>query len=312
MTNNVSITGIKAAGSTLKVKASDTAGVNDVSYVWLDVSTDSNNVTTTNVLGTNSSYKLLPADVSKNISVVASYKNTAGLQQSIMSDDILADLNQVHTGGISIKGATTVGSTLSIASTLKDKDGLGTFSYTWLVDNGDGNYNNDAIVGTSSTYTIKSTDVGNKIYATVDYTDNNGFDEDATSSSSAKVEYSTKKSVLNDHLTVNATNKVVTGGLGSDTFIFSAINTKSFKIGDFSSSQLDKLNLSAIDADLTQSGNQAFTFGAKPTGTPAAGALWFDTKTSMLYGSVDTDAQPEFSVLLTGVTSLTAADFVAL
>lgn len=300
MTNNVLVSGIKAAGSTLKAKL-DVAGATNVSYAWVAVAADG----TTNVLSTLASYKLTDADVSKTINVVASYKTAAGLQTATHTG-VLADLNQQHTGGISIKGATTVGSTLSIASTLVDKDGLDTFTYTWKVGNTTVANNN------TSTYTIGAGDEGKQISAVVTYTDKHGFTETSNNPITNQVSYSTVKSALNDHLAVTTAGKVVTGGLGADTFIFSAINNKAFKIGDFSTSQSDKLDLSAIDANLSVSGNQSFAFGAKPTTGPAEGALWFDSATSTLYGSVDSDIDAEFSVVLTGVTRLTATDFVAL
>jgi hypothetical protein len=38
--------------------------------------------------------------------------------------------------------------------------------------------------------------------------------------------------------------------------------------------------------------------------------LRFDTKTSTLYGSINSDPAPEFAIVLSGVKSLTADDFI--
>jgi hypothetical protein len=80
-------------------------------------------------------------------------------------------------------------------------------------------------------------------------------------------------------------------------------------ITDFKHSEGDKIDLSLIDTGSTLAEDQAFTF----IGTDAfsaTGQLRFDAKTKILYGSTDADNQPEFSILLSGVKSLTIADFV--
>lgn len=307
MTNSVKVSGIRAAGSTLKASTVDTT-LKNVSYTWVSVENGK-----TNVLSTSASYKLTNADIDSTINVIATKSSGVeiGTLSNVLTTDVsLSMLNQTHTGGISLKGATTVGSVLSVSSTLKDKDGLGTLHYSWLV-NGTEVKNTDGTTYTGSTYEIANE--GQTVKAVVSYEDKHGFTESASSALSATTSYSTVKSSLKDHLAVTTPNKAVTGGLGADTFIFNSSNLK-YKIGDFSTSQGDTLNLSAIDADLTTSNNQAFSntiLSAKPVSGPTAGVLWFNSLTNTLSGSTDSDYDAEFSVVLTGVTSLTAADIVA-
>jgi hypothetical protein len=308
MTTNVLVSGIKAAGSTLKAKL-DLSSASNVSYIWVSVDN-----TGTHVLSTSASYKLTAADISKTINVVASYKTADGLQTATHSS-VLADLNQQHTGGISIKGATTIGSTLSVASTLADKDGLGDFIYSWTVPDGNGG---TTTLGTGSTYKITSTELGKQISAVVTYTDSHGYSETSNTPMTNKVSYSTVKSSLDDHITATTPSKALSGGAGNDTFIFTAINDKSFKITDFTAG--DKIDVSAIDAIVGGSKDPFVWLSSAPTlantsavgGSSevlgAKGALWFDPIHSTLYGSVDSDIAPEFSVVLTGVTSLTSAN----
>jgi hypothetical protein len=83
------------------------------------------------------------------------------------------------------------------------------------------------------------------------------------------------------------------------------------RITDFGAG--DKLDCSAIDANTAASGNQAFSFiGAKAFS--AAGQLRYvynsDSNIGTLYGSTDADAEAEFAVELTGVSSIEAADLI--
>jgi Ca2+-binding RTX toxin-like protein len=106
----------------------------------------------------------------------------------------------------------------------------------------------------------------------------------------------------------------LTGGAGADKFVYkglsdSVIDMMHDTITDFVRGT-DKIDLSAIDANTGVAANQAFT------GTLIAGTAVFSIagqlqlKASVLYGNTDTDAAPEFSIALTGVSALGATDFV--
>lgn len=109
----------------------------------------------------------------------------------------------------------------------------------------------------------------------------------------------------------------LTGSMGADVFTFlrekeSGITTKTRDIiTDFKYAEGDRIDVSAIDANSTLSGDQSFTFiGAKNFSNNAAGQLRFDAEKHTLYGSTDADEKPEFSIQLNGVKNLVVDDLV--
>lgn len=128
----------------------------------------------------------------------------------------------------------------------------------------------------------------------------------------------------NDRLLAQAGNDVLIGGLGrdllgggtgSDIFDFNDVldsgitSTTRDQIGDFKTTERDKIDLSTIDANTALAGDQSFTYiGALAFSAP--GQIRFNPQERVLYGSNDADTTPEFSILLSGVKTMTAADFV--
>jgi Ca2+-binding RTX toxin-like protein len=128
----------------------------------------------------------------------------------------------------------------------------------------------------------------------------------------------------NDTIYGGAGADVVTGGTGKDTlagnngrdlFDFNAAwdsglkaNTRDVVL-DFVRGQ-DRIDLSGIDANTALAGDQAFrgTLIASTAAFTTAGQLRLVD--GILYGNTDTDAAAEFSIQLTGVTALSATDFV--
>ena len=114
----------------------------------------------------------------------------------------------------------------------------------------------------------------------------------------------------NDILEGGKGKDVLLGGAGRDTFKFADIadSTLSLRdvILDFKRGE-DKIDLSVIDANTTQSGNQAFNFiGA--AGFSAAGQVRFAG--GVVYGDVNGDKQADFAIELKNVTTLQAGDFI--
>ena len=111
-------------------------------------------------------------------------------------------------------------------------------------------------------------------------------------------------------------HKIMNGlGLGADTFDFNAIleslvGTSRDIITDFSRVQLDKIDLSTIDANTALANDQAFAATILSSGVfTAVGQLRLVG--NVLSGNTDSNfATSEFEIQLTGVTSLTSADFV--
>ncbi len=80
-------------------------------------------------------------------------------------DTSLTPLNHAPMGKIQIIGTATQGETLSLQNTLKDEDGLGAFSISWLK-------NGAPISGANQTnYTLTESDIGKVIKVKVSYTD---------------------------------------------------------------------------------------------------------------------------------------------
>jgi len=230
---------------------------------------------------------------------------------------VTAQIDHAPTGAATIKGLSTWGTTMAINNTIKDADGISKFSYAWQNDKG--------TLSANPTYTLTNSDISTKVWATVSYTDKRGnFHE--IKSNVIDVTVSTKSSTVNDLLTGTVkTDKLsglagndtligglgkdsLTGGVGADVFKFNSVNDSSTlpkqadTITDFKHAQGDKIDLSAIGA---------FTFiGTAAFDTDATGQLRFDAKTSTLYASTNADAAPEFAIVLSGVKTLVADDFI--
>ncbi len=116
----------------------------------------------------------------------------------------------------------------------------------------------------------------------------------------------------NDILIGGADNDQLKGGTGADTFVFGEATLNDL-ILDFRTAQGDKIDVSGIDANAnTLNVDDSFTFiGTQAfNSTDATGQLRFDVATHTLLGSTNADATPEFIVHLTGVTHLSATDFI--
>ncbi|MCJ8054194.1 M10 family metallopeptidase C-terminal domain-containing protein [Shinella curvata] len=108
------------------------------------------------------------------------------------------------------------------------------------------------------------------------------------------------------------------GGSGKDTFVFKSktdlttSKTATDTIFDFSQSQKDIIDLSAIDANTTKSGNQAFTFIKSDGFHGKAGELRYEKKASdtYVYGDTDGDGKTNFVLHFDDALTLTKADFL--
>lgn len=107
---------------------------------------------------------------------------------------------------------------------------------------------------------------------------------------------------------------MLTGGMGSDVFVYRGIKdsgtatTGRDVITDFLTG--DRIDFSAMDAKAGFTRNDSFEFlDAAPT-ADGNGKIWFDAEHQTLYGSTDKDLDPEFSVVLLGVSDISSADLV--
>ncbi|WP_269065067.1 M10 family metallopeptidase C-terminal domain-containing protein [Rhizobium sp. GN54] len=108
------------------------------------------------------------------------------------------------------------------------------------------------------------------------------------------------------------------GGSGADTFVFRSIKDSTVatsgrdKIYDFSKSQKDKLDLSAIDANTKAGGNQAFDFIGTRKFSKTAEELRYEKKNgdTYVYGDVNGDGKADFAIVLDPSLSLSKSDFI--
>ena len=113
-----------------------------------------------------------------------------------------------------------------------------------------------------------------------------------------------------DTLSGGAGRDTLNGGVGADQFIFGPIVTGSIAgrdtVEDFQSG-IDTINISAIDADINTTGNQAFNFiGANPFGN--AGDLRYQG--GIVSGDTDGDGLADFSIRIANLANLTQFDFL--
>jgi Ca2+-binding RTX toxin-like protein len=122
----------------------------------------------------------------------------------------------------------------------------------------------------------------------------------------------------NDRIVAGTGVDYLCGGIGRDTFVFAAVTeigngiANRDVIGDFVSG-LDRIDLSAIDANAGLSGNQAFSFIGTSAFSGQVGQVNYVIETGKLVvqGDLNGDKVADFQlVLLGGVSSLQIGDFI--
>ena len=108
----------------------------------------------------------------------------------------------------------------------------------------------------------------------------------------------------------------LTGGAGADIFLFKSGHSGKFVAGadtilDFSRTDGDRIDLSRIDA-VKGGADDAFTFIGTTAFSGAAGELRYTASGGKLYLVADTDGDQvaDLTILVEGITDLTASDFI--
>ncbi len=110
----------------------------------------------------------------------------------------------------------------------------------------------------------------------------------------------------------------LTGGAGADTFLFKALTDTTVALAgrdsifDFSLTGNDRIDLSAIDANTSASGNQAFWYLGTSVFTGHAGELRYIKQASdtYVYGDINGDKKVDFAIHLDDALSFEKGDFV--
>ncbi len=119
---------------------------------------------------------------------------------------------------------------------------------------------------------------------------------------------------LNNEFQGKTGKDTMTGGGGRDTWDFNDVadspaGATRDVVTDFAPGQ-DIIDLAGVDADSTVPGNQSFRWVGKANLTGAAQLGYFVTGgNTIVRASTDADAAAELEIQLTGVKTLTAADF---
>ena len=129
---------------------------------------------------TGATYQLTRDDAEHNISVKASYKDSAGHDEAPLSEAtaVVADApapnpppaqNHAPTGAVTISGKVQTGETVYASHSLEDADGMGTVNYQWLADG--------TPIGYGASHALTAAEEGKTITVRAAYTDGAGHAE---------------------------------------------------------------------------------------------------------------------------------------
>ncbi len=120
-----------------------------------------------------------------------------------------------------------------------------------------------------------------------------------------------------DVLTGGAASDTLTGGGGADSFVIGEGETgdsiaTADSITDFSQTDNDNIDLSAIDADANIAGEQAFTFVGTDAFSGTAGELRYERAggDTLVFGDTDGDGIADLAIRIESRVDLVASDFV--
>ena len=195
-TGEVTISGTASQGNDLTAVTTalaDEDGLGTLSYQWLR---DGEEISR----ATSSTYALIETDVGSTVSVVVSYTDDFGSDESIesLTTSAVTQENTDPTGEVTISGTPSTGSRLTaVTSSLADADGSNALPANgWALEGADGDlylsyqWKADGIDisgATSSTFTLAESQIGRTITVTISYIDGGGTLESVTSAATSAV-----------------------------------------------------------------------------------------------------------------------------
>ncbi|MBI5278474.1 MAG: calcium-binding protein [Burkholderiales bacterium] len=204
----VTITGAAIEDGTLALSNSldDEDGLGTIGYQWQADGIDIEGAT-------GATLQLTQAEVGQVITVVASYTDAWGTDESVPSAPSapVQNLNDPPAGTVTISGTARQNQVLTATASITDEDGLGTFNYQWL-------RNGLVIQGaTGSTYLLAAADADTYVSVRVSYTDGWGTVESVTSDPTVLVGAHKVGMSGNDSLAGGLANDSLQGMAGNDT-----------------------------------------------------------------------------------------------
>ena len=161
----------------------DADGTTTSSYRWQEQT----GATWSDLFGQTSANLAIPGDqsyVGKTVRVVATSTDSLGGSTDFSSTgQLIVNVNDQPTGGVSLVGTLKQGQLLSAANSLADADGLGPITYTWQrASSANGTY---STLATGLSYPLVAGDVNRYIRVVASYTDGYGTLESLASAASA-------------------------------------------------------------------------------------------------------------------------------
>ena len=183
---SLSVSGTAAEGGQLIALLSnvvDADGTTTSSYRWQEQA----GASWSDLLGQSDASLSIPDDqsyVGKTVRVLATSTDSLGGSSEFSSaGQLIANVNDQPTGGVSLAGTLKQGQILSAANSLADADGLGAITYAWQgATSANGTY---SMLATGASYQLAAGDVNHYIRVVASYTDGYGRSESVASAASA-------------------------------------------------------------------------------------------------------------------------------
>ena len=162
--------------------------------VYTAATTDGDNLAarTYTLGGTDASYLDISSAGVVTLKASANYEAKASYSFDVVANDgdvahnttqavvaSVTNLNEGHSGSVSIGGSAIEGQRLSASNTLTDPDGLGAISYQW--------YAGGVAVGSGASHTLSKSEIGMTISVLASYIDGGGYSESGASAATDTV-----------------------------------------------------------------------------------------------------------------------------